>query len=387
MTLAQIVAFILQPIYNRRNIWLVGEKRLEARDNGFHFFKYIVNEHPEIEAYYVMKHGVPDEKKVSAIGIVIGFDSFKHCVLYYSAKVRACTQVHGVRPYEQFGRLDNLRIYRRHGQHHINLKHGISKDMRDAFILRENSFDLMICCVKREYDFIKEKFSYPDKNIVLSGFCRLDALHNLPKPERTILVMPTFRSWLRTSNSAKATATDKEMKMFTSSNYYKHYEDLLTDTSFLNIARVNGYRIVFYLHYTIQPYTPAFAHCNNDVVTIADRDHYDVQDLLMRSALMITDYSSVFFDFAYMKKPVIYWQFDLAEYRSRHYKQGFFVYERDGFGPVITEQNELCDYTLKLLSNNAKPDDLYRIRMDDFFIPYDNHNCQRTYEAILNLDK
>lgn len=384
---AQIAAFFLQPILNRRNIWIFGEKKREARDNGYHFFKYIVKEHPEIDSYYVIKKGMPDEAKVKIIGKVVHFDSFKHCVLYYSASVRACSEVHGVRPYEQFSRLNNLRIYRRKGQHHVNLKHGISKDMRDAFVLRKDSFDLMICCVKREYDFIKAKFDYPEKNITLSGFCRLDYLHEPHKKDKLILVMPTFRQWLRTSSSAKQIASQKEMDAFLSSDYYKHYENLLTNTVFINIAKKYGYKVLFYLHYTIQPYTPAFRHCTNEVVTIADREHFDVQDLLIRSSVLITDYSSVFFDYAYMKKPVVYWQFDEEMYRSKHYQKGFFDYRDDGFGPVVKEASEVCFELENIMKNNCKAKEQYRNRMDNFFIPYDNKNCERTYQAILNLDK
>ena len=56
---------------------------------------------------------------------------------------------------------------------------------------------------------------------------------------------------------------------------------------------------------------------------IADFDNYDVQQLLIDSRLLITDYSSVAFDFAYMKKKTIYCQFDLEKYRSEQYGIGF----------------------------------------------------------------
>ena len=71
--------------------------------------------------------------------------------------------------------------------------------------------------------------------------------------------------------------------------------------------------------------------------------------MIKKSALLITDFSSVFFDFGYMKKPIIYYQFDNELFRSNHYKEGYFSYERDGFGPVATKENDLISYIKKLI--------------------------------------
>ena len=63
--------------------------------------------------------------------------------------------------------------------------------------------------------------------------------------------------------------------------------------------------------------------------------NYDVQDLLKRSKILITDYSSVFYDFAYMKKEVIYYQFDYNDFFKKHYEIGNFNFEKNGFGPIF----------------------------------------------------
>ena len=81
-------------------------------------------------------------------------------------------------------------------------------------------------------------------------------------------------------------------------------------------------------------------YCFNKDIIIADKDTFDVQDLLIRSQILITDYSSVFFDFAYMKKPEIFFQFDNERYRNSHYKEGYFSYELDGFGKVTYNRDE-----------------------------------------------
>ncbi len=383
---AQIVAFLLQKRLEKKNIWIFSEKKLEARDNGYHFFKFIRYHHPEINAYYVIdKRGV-DVEKVKKLGSVIWYDSFRHCIYYYVAKERICSQIHGVCPFEEHSALKRIKIYRRKDQRQINLKHGISKDYSPVFDFRKMGYDLYIAGVKPEYDYIKALFNYPDKNIVLSGFCRFDALHNLPAPKKQILVMPTFRSWLRTSDSSKQEASCEEMQKFLKSDYFKFYSGFLSDSGLIQSAKEFGYTIVFYLHYTFQPYTKAFLRYDSEVVKIAGREDFDVQTLLKESALLVTDYSSVFFDFAYMHKPVVYAHFDKAEYREKHYKEGMFVYERDGFGPICEDLQTVVAEAKALLQNNCELTDFYKKRVEDFFIPNDNHNCERVYDAILNLE-
>ncbi len=387
---AQLCAAAASPLLNRKNIWIFSEKKTEARDNGYHFFKYIREKHPAIRAYYVITKGSAERSKVEKLGKVISYDSFRHCVYYFAAKERVCSQIHGVRPYEEFSGLTKLYFYRRKDQRQINLKHGISKDFRpDAFDFRKVGFDLYVSGAKPEYDYIKETFAYPDKNIVLSGFCRFDALQHADSPERIILIMPTFRSWLRTSDSSKERASDAEAAQFRDSEYYKVYRKLLNDRRLRDLCKELDYKVVFYLHYTFQPYRFLFEESTekDERIVIAGRKEYDVQDLLLRSSVLVTDYSSVFFDYAYMHKPVVYYQFDMAEYREKHYQEGFFVYERDGFGPVLSNGEDVLAYLDTVLRDDCRMQDPYLGRAESFFQPYDDHNCDRVYDAILRLDE
>lgn len=100
--------------------------------------------------------------------------------------------------------------------------------------------------------------------------------------------------------------------------------------------------LLFCPHAQMQPYLGAFESVC-DRIRILSQKEYDVQTLLRESALLITDYSSVFFDFAYMRKPLLYFQFDYAEFREKHYPEGYFHYDRDGFGPIVKTVDELVE--------------------------------------------
>ena len=65
--------------------------------------------------------------------------------------------------------------------------------------------------------------------------------------------------------------------------------------------------------------------------------HSSVPRSLITLARAKRDYSSIAFDFAYMKKPLIYYQFDQDKYYTNHFAKGYFDCERDGFGPQMSE--------------------------------------------------
>ena len=219
----------------------------------------------------------------------------------------------------------------------------------------------------------------------LTGLCRYDRLMQAGVPKKQILVMPTARCWLRAGIVEKE-ATKDEMSQFLQSDFYRNFQTLLTDEQLLEKARDYGYTIVFYLHYALQSYTKGFLPLQNETVRIADRENDDVQQLMMESAVMVTDYSSVFFDFAYMKKPEVFFQFDEAEFRGSHYRKGYFDYAKDGFGPVLTTSRDVADELIRLLGTGCAMASEYLAKAEHFFAFFDERNCERTYCAIRNME-
>lgn len=375
------VQFNRQRLY-RMDIWLVQEKHTEARDNGYHLFKYLRTVHPEIKAFYSITRNSADRRKVEPYGNIIDADTIKHYVYYLSAKYSIGSQKWGACPYPTDW-VNRFHFLCRKDQKIIFLQHGITKDAVPGLDFYRTNFDLFICAGKPEYQHILQNLHYPESNAKLVGFCRFDNL-NIDKKGKQILIMPTFRQWLAAEDREKD-ATAEECTKFMQSDFYANYAGLLLDLALLETARKNHYWIVFYLHYSLQSFTKTFAKYGNDVVTIADRQHYDVQQLMLESAVMVTDFSSVFFDFAYMKKPEIFFQFDEDAYRAKHYSEGYFDYRRDGFGPVYTDCEDVVRYLTELMENGCEMEQTYQDKVDAFFAFRDHSNCERNYEAIKAL--
>lgn len=383
-------AFVYLHIFKRNlikeEIWLISEKRTEARDNGYHLFKYLVNNIEDIVPVYVIDKNSSDYNKVKDLGKVIRYDSFTHFVYFLAARYRIGGQVQGGKPYIDVARQSTLKNLRRKDQIHFFIKHGIAKDdIPGSYDYRVAGYDVMFNGSVQEYNYYKNRYNYPDYNIKCPGLCRFDNLLTPHEVEKIILVMPTYRTWLRPADSSKE-ATKDEKKKFLQSEYYQKYMGLLEDKELNRMLNEAGYKIIFYPHYTMQPYIELFkGDLNQSEVVIADRKQYDVQELLMKSAILITDYSSVYFDFGYMKKPVILYQFDKEKYRKNQYSEGWLSYDKDFFGPIFTKQDDLRIYVSSMLDNNTvipKMDTEYINKLDKLFNYTDNGNCRRVYETI-----
>lgn len=137
------------------------------------------------------------------------------------------------------------------------------------------------------------------------------------------------------------------------SRYFKCWCNLLKSGRLAALAEAHGVQFIFYPHHEVQKYIRSFQTASLNII-LANFAGYDVQQLLKESMLLITDYSSVFFDFAYMEKPVLYYQFDEDEFREKHYEEGYFDYRRDGFGEVVTEEAPLLDLLERYLENGCR---------------------------------
>ena len=188
-----------------------------------------------------------------------------------------------------------------------------------------------------------------------------------------ILIMPTWRAYI---------AQQPEIS-FEETLFYKSYSELLNNVRLDKYLRDQNLFVFFCLHHEMKKYTDFFSSdCPR--IKFINQDYYDIQKLLKESALLITDYSSVSFDFAYMNKPVLYFQFDQKEFMQKQYQKGNFDFERDGFGPIAYDEMTLVENIIKTSESGFKFDDEYLKRMLNFYVLRDEHNCERVY---IEMDK
>lgn len=373
---ATLCAAVLKPFCKSyQHVWLVSERGREARDNGYHIFAYLTQHHPERNCWYVADPTLPDYKRVQALGQVVPYRSWKHYLLCAASEMKISTHILGYTPdIEKYYMLDKLHVV--HGPRAF-LQHGVMVDDMKWYHYPNVRTDLFVCTLQKERDFVESTFHYPAGVVKRLGLCRYDALLKAHSVKRQLLLMPTWRTYA---------VENKTQDEFAQTEYYKHWQALISSPEFEQLLEKYDYQAVFYPHFEVQRFLNAF-HTTNPRVTIAALGQYDVQTLLMESAVMVSDFSSVQFDFAYMKKPMLYYQFDEAQYWGTHHDVGYFNYRADGFGPVVTDQSSLLseiDHAL-MLDGAMAPE--YAQRVDNIFDQVDEQNCARNYQAIVELLK
>ena len=170
---------------------------------------------------------------------------------------------------------------------------------------------------------------------------------------------------------------------FKKTEYYKIYNSLINSPQLIEAAKKYGYKIVYILHPIVSPQKKDFK-TNPYVDIVASAGDMSYEKYLTESSLLVTDYSGIQFDFAYMKKPVVYYH---PESLEAHYEEGTFHYDTMAFGEIVDAENNLIQLLIDYMKSGCKMKDEYKARVDSFYMYHDQNNCQRVYEDVINEQK
>ncbi len=367
---------IITKWFLKKELWLICEDGKTARDNGICFFEYLQLTHPEINVYYVIDKKSSDFAKIKQYNKrIIQFKSLKHWYMYIAAKWNISNHKHG-NPCQSFWGI--VHVYLNLFNNRIFLQHGVIKDDLPYIYYKNSKFKMFICSAEREYKYVLDNFGYPEGYVQCTGIPRFDKLVNTLANPNNILIMPTWRSWFG-GNSFNENE-------FIKSSYFKNWSNLLNDKELSEFLEVNNITVYFYQHQHMQKYSHLF-NTNSKKIQIIQNNEIDIQELLIKSSLLVTDYSSVFMDFGYMEKPVIYFHFDYENYRKNHLSEGYFNYNNDGFGEITKNLRELVESIKRIAENSYSDSEVYVRRRKKFFSQRDNSNCERIFLAIKERDE
>lgn len=374
-TVKYMAAAVVSPLFRNKDkykdLWIISERGIDARDNGYYLFKYITENYPEINIAYIITKTSPDRERVSKLGRLINHNSMEHYISLVLSKMKISTHIMGYTPYINFFvRADRIGLVK--GKK-VFLQHGITKDNLPYLYSDNVNIDLFVCSAKPEYDYVTKLYGYREGVVQMLGMCRYDELYKIPSPSKKILVMPTWRQKLQ--------CMDKHE--FMKSEYYLTFDRLLSSPRLHTMLEKYDYELMFYPHIEMQKFIDCFT--SRERVKIKSFKDCTVQELLINSDVLITDFSSVLFDYAYMEKPMIFYQFDEAEFRKQHYSEGYFKYTDDAFGEVVYDEDSLLDELDKILAGGAVPEEKYQNRIDGFFAIRDTNNSERNFRAIEKL--
>ena len=373
---------IIEPL-KKSDLWIISDRIMRADDNGEALFRYLKIHHPkDTHIVFALSKKSPDFARISSIGRCVDSMSFIHKLLHLICDVNISSHAEGsvVNPFE--GHHEALRDLLVH-QRFVFLQHGITKDDLSDWLNKYNkNITGLITAAPIEQESIQNgDYGYTQENVWLTGFPRFDLLYR--DERKLITIMPSWRRYLMGALDGK-TGIWQIGKKWKESRYYKFYNALLNSDYLINKIEEYGYNLQFYPHPNLQPYMDSFDH-NPKVMFLPQNTSY--REIYAQSDLLITDYSSAVFDFAFLRKPILYCQFDKEEFFSGEhvYTKGYFDYERDGFGEVTYNLEDTIACIVEYISSNCQLKDIYRERIDSFFAFNDQNNCQRVTEKILDL--
>jgi CDP-glycerol glycerophosphotransferase (TagB/SpsB family) len=185
--------------------------------------------------------------------------------------------------------------------------------------------------------------------------------HDYPElsNKKIILYAPTFRDYDKNSNEIKI---------------HLDIENLLSNLS-------NDYVLVIRLH----PHIARKVNLNKyikDVRTkrIFDFSPYDkLNTLLICCDILITDYSSIIYEYALMKKPMIFYPYDLDEFEKSG--RGFYGnYKSIVPGPVVFKTEDIIDIINKKITNNYDIDEFLKNYLEEC----DGKSQNRLYNLLMD---
>ena len=372
-------------IFKGKELWLISDRVNKADDNGEHFFKYMVENHQEVNSIFVLSPSSPDYERLKKIGKVIDPNSNKYKLLFGSADYIVSSQAENY-VYNPLG-TGNECVRDQYNFKYVFLQHGIIKDDLSPWLnVNDKKIDMFVTSAEKEYNSLLEcKYYYGKEVVKLTGLPRFDTLLDKQKKyqvENKIMLSLTWRTGLANLID-KETGIREYNEDFKNSNYFKFLNRLINDKKLLKVLAEKEYKIRFIPHPNVLSQLRDFDL--NEFVEIEDKD-VDYQKEFCTNKILITDYSSVFFDFGYLKKPIIYYQEDKEEfYKDQLYDKGYFDYEKMGFGPAYEEYDKFIEDLINTINNDCILAAKYEKKINEFFTFNDNKNCERVYKEIKNL--
>ena len=352
---------------NHQKVWVVGEKSYKAQDNGYHFFKYMRTYHPDLPVYYIIEEDSNEAKNVLPFGNIIYYKSPEHFNIMLQADY-ICTTHHPELIFPT-----NSAIYtRKIKATRVFLQHGVlgAKNLSNinGNQLKDFNVDLFITSSEREKQIVVRDLKFDSNQVAVTGLARFDNLFN-PKvtTKNQILIIPTWRDWLI------------NWEQIETSEYLERINQLLNSPNVKNIVD-NGNEVVFCLHPNMQPFIELFKVPS--YITSVKQGDIDVQKLIQESKLMITDYSSVAFDFSFLNKPVIYYQFDKDKFLGK--QPSHLDIESELPGIIVNNQQDLEKQLQKMIMNHYQIDQNVEKKANQFIKYRDQYNSQRIFETVQN---
>lgn len=373
------LAYWLTKPFMKKEIWLSFDQLFKGGDNGEYLFRYVNDSQVDgVAMYYIINKNCEDSIRLKkTYKNIVAYNSFKSRLLSLHASYVFATRV-DVKQYCGFtnaieGYFRDLLKYRV-----LCLQHGLS--IQQIAEYQNKIFDntLYYFCVS-EYEIkniIHPVYGYTKERLLLTGAPRYDGL--ISKDKRQILIAPTWRRNVTAGTNRKGEMHAYSVN-FKDTEYYRIYNSLINDEKLIASAKRLGYRLIYLVHPILSPQVGDFERNEYVEILAGASGNINYEKMLSESSLMVTDHSGIQYDFAFMKKPLVYYHPDTL---PPQYDAKTMDYETMGFGPVCRNHETVVDAICSYMEKQCVIDSEYERRIDVFFAFTDRNNCKRIVESM-----
>lgn len=245
---------------------------------------------------------------------------------------------------------------------------------KEEFLRESGKWDFLISPNAYSSEIFRRAFGFQN-TMIESGYPRNDYLinhnnketisklkrtMNIPIDKKVILYAPTWRD-----------------NQFHAKGRYKF--ELQMDLDKLKETFCQEYVIILRMHYLVAEHLNLSQY---EGFAYDLSSHSDIRELYLISDILITDYSSVFFDFANLRRPMLFYVYDIDEYRD-HIRGFYFDFEEKAPGPLVHTTEEIIEEIQEFEQNGFIPTNNIEEFYERFCYLEDGRASERVVDAIL----
>jgi len=391
---------VMLPIYwisyifpKDKNLWVFGAWFGEKyADNSKYLFEYVNKNHPEIKAIW-LTHNQHTYNIIKKRGFKV-YKIYSLKGLYYSSKAKVGIISTGLKDINMYliGNMQIVQLW-----HGIPLKKIMFDDkitFKNISIYKKISF-LIFPFVKKNYIYsdalliatskevqkkISSAFRVPLENVKITGYPRNDSffqkydkklelvtklLYLKSQGKKLVIYMPTHR---------------EEGKLDINKLFFSNIENINKKMKELNCILL----IKLHFYHINKSDLSKIPNLSNIITVNDDLIEQDIYNILKLTDMLITDYSSVYFDYLLLNKPIVFAPFDIKEY-LKYDREFYYNYEDVTPGPKAKNWNEVLKYIKEAIETPEKYKK-EREKIRSLFHKYqDGNSSKRVFDEIVKL--
>ncbi|WP_422124250.1 CDP-glycerol glycerophosphotransferase family protein [Planococcus sp. X10-3] len=360
-----------------KKIVLVGGNLGEKyEDNAAVFHKYLIENHQDkVTAYWLYdpKKSYAQDKQI-ANAVALG--SFRNYFLFFKAdySFHGHSLMYDIAPSVDKFLFLNRKTIITHVSHGIEGFKKILIQKEDVPLLKRTDF--FNCASEYEKDLKLNEWKIPEKKLIVTGFPRFDRFEaNKPAPQvKRILMMMTWREWL----------FDLTEEEFVESDYFKNTLGLVSHEGIRKLISENDMHMRVALHPFMRKFEKHFTGLDHPEsgIEFLDFNHSSIEKAIIENDMLLTDITSVSWDFLYLNKPIIFNMFDKEEYMAR--RGTYLSLDTDLYGYKADSLEEVHQYLKRIVEEGITTNEWYS-KAPLYIDYYDHNNCQRLAKMVMGI--